>query len=181
MQSKMRAASLAGLAMGAASATPGLGALNCACCSLLLLGGFLAAYLYFKDAPPSPQPEWGDAAVLGLLAGLMGAAVTAMLSLPIALLGWGAGMWGSLQNALGSADLPPEIRTLLATVGTSTFAITAVLLSFVFNLFTYGLFSTLGALLGAAVLHRKPVVSPPVPPPPPLVETAPPPAPPPIV
>ena len=163
----MRAAALAGLALGAASATPILSALNCACCSLVVLGGFLAAYLYFKDAPATPQPQWGDAALVGLFAGLIGAGVTAMLSLPVALLGWGAGMWGSIQEALSDADLPPQLRNLVATMGTGTLAVSAILLSFVFNLFIYGLFSTLGSLLGAAVLHRKqvPAVAPPPPPP----------------
>ncbi len=45
-------------------------------------------------------------------------------------------------------------------MGTGTLAISAILLSFVFNLFIYGLFSTLGALLGAAVLQRKQAASP---------------------
>lgn len=160
----MRAAAMAGLALGAASATPILSALNCACCSLVVLGGFLAAYLYFKDAPATPQPQWGDAAMVGLLAGLIGAGVTAMLSLPIALLGWGAGMWSSMQDVLSDTDLPPQLRNLFATMGTGTLAISAILLSFVFNLFLYGLFSTVGSLLGAAVMHRKQVAVPPPPP-----------------
>jgi hypothetical protein len=163
----MRAAALGGLALGAASATPILSALNCACCSLVVLGGFLTAYLYFKDAPATATPQWGDAAIVGLLAGLIGAGVTAMLSLPIVLLGWGAGMWSSIQEALSDTDLPPELRAMLSTFGGGTFAITAILLSFVFNLFLYGLFSTLGSLLGAAVMHRKPVPAPPLPPTPP--------------
>jgi hypothetical protein len=161
----MRAAALGGLAMGAASATPILSMLNCACCSLVVLGGFLTAYLYFKDAPAAVAPQWGDAAMVGLLAGLIGAGVTAMLSLPVALLGWGAGTWSALQDAFSDTDLPPELRTMLTTFGTSSFAITAILLSFVFNLFVYGLFSTLGSLLGAAVMHRKPMAVPPPPPP----------------
>jgi hypothetical protein len=181
----VRAASLAGLALGAASAAPFLNLLNCACCSLVLLGGFLASYLYFKDAPPSPQVHWGDAALVGLFAGLIGAAVTAVLSLPVALLGWGAGMWTAMQNALSSSDLPPEVRNLFATFGSGTLALGAIVVSFVVNLFVYGLFSTLGALLGAAVLHRQPasptVLAPPPPPAPPPAPAPPepPPSPPP--
>jgi hypothetical protein len=168
-QGKMRAASLAGLAMGAASAVPILGALNCACCSLILLGGFLSSHLYFKNTAPTPQPQYGDAALVGLLAGLIGAAVTAVLSLPMAFMGWGASMWSSIQDALSQADVPPEVSNMFATLGGGTFAIGAILLSFVFNLFIYGLFSTLGALIGAAVFHRKqpPAMVPPPPPPPP--------------
>jgi hypothetical protein len=170
----MRAAALGGLALGAASATPLLSLLNCACCSLVVLGGFLTAYLYFKDAPPTPTPQWGDAAMVGLLAGLIGAGVTAMLSLPIALLGWGTGTWSSIRDALSDADLPPELSSMLAMFGGSTFAITAILLSFVFNLFIYGLFATLGSLLGAAVMHRKPLAPAPPPAPPPMPPPPPP-------
>jgi hypothetical protein len=168
IQGKMRAAALAGLAMGAASAAPILGALNCACCSLVLLGGVLASHLYVKNLPPSPQPQWGDAAVVGLLAGLIGAAVQAVLSIPMMFMGFGMDTWNTIQDALSGADVPPEIRNLFATFGSGTFAIGAILLTFVFNLFLYGLFSTLGALIGVAMFQRKqpPAMVPPPPPPP---------------
>lgn len=165
----MRAAALGGLALGAASATPLLGALNCACCSLVVLGGFLTAYLYFKDAPPTPHPQWGDAALVGLLAGLIGAGVTDMLSLPGLLLGWGAGSWGSFQELLKDTDFPPEVRSVFTTLAAGTATMSWILLLFVFNLFIYGLFSTLGSLLGAAVMHRKQVPATVPPPPPPMV------------
>jgi hypothetical protein len=152
----MRAAALGGLALGAASATPVVNFLNCACCSLVIHGGFLSAHLYLRDTPPSPEPPWGDVALVGLLAGLMGAAVNAVLSLPVLLLGWGTGMWGTIQEALSESNLPPELQNLVATLGSGTLAVGFILVSFVLNLFVYALFATLGALLGAAVLHRKP-------------------------
>jgi len=167
-QGKMRAASLAGLAMGAASALPILGALNCACCSLILLGGFLSSHLYFKNLPPTPQPQYGDAAIVGLLAGLIGAAVTAVVSIPIMLTGLGTSGWSAIQEALSDADVPSEVSNLFAMLGGGTFAIGAIMISFIFNLFVYGLFSTLGAVIGAAVLQRKqpqPIAPPPPPPP----------------
>ena len=46
---------------------------NIACCILVVGGGFLAAYLYMKDAPPSAKPPLGDGLKLGLLTGLIGA------------------------------------------------------------------------------------------------------------
>jgi hypothetical protein len=160
--SKVRAASLGGLALGAASAAPVINIANCACCSLAVLGGFLAAYLYLKNLPPSPEPPWGDVAVVGLLAGVIGAVVTAILSLPIAFLGSSLGMWSALQEAFSDASMPPELRNLFATLGSGTLAVGIVLVSFVFNLFVFALFATLGALLGAATLHRKPATMTPV-------------------
>ena len=169
--SKLRPAAYAGLALGAASAAPVLNLANCACCSLVILGGFLASYLYLKGAPPTAGPPYGDVAVVGLLAGLIGAVVTAVLSLPMAFLGAGMGMWTAMQEVVSDAGLPEPFRNLFATAGAGTLAVGMVLVSFVLNLFVYGLFSTLGALLGAAVLQRRPPVAPaaaapPMPPPP---------------
>jgi hypothetical protein len=147
---------MGGLALGAASATPFVNFLNCACCSLVVLGGFLSAYLYLKDMPPAPQPPWGDVALVGLLAGIMGAAVSAVLSLPFMLMGWGTGMWTALQDTLSDSSLPPELQNLVATLGSGTLAVGFIFLSFVINLFVYALFATIGALLGAAIFHRKP-------------------------
>lgn len=173
--SKIKAAAYGGLALGAASATPGLNFLNCACCSLVLLGGFLAAHLYLKDVPrvPGSPPPYGDVALVGLLAGVFGAFVSAVIAMPLMMLGMGAGMWGAIQEQLQSTtDLPEPLRELLATAGAGTFAAGMVLLQLVINLFVFGLFATVGALIGAAVLHRTPPPAatppPPVMPPPPL-------------
>jgi hypothetical protein len=112
--------------------------------------------------PPAPQPPWGEAAMVGMLAGLIGAVVSAVLSLPVMLLGMGGGMWTTLQEALSDADVPPELQNLLATLGSGTMAAGFVLLSLVINLFVYALFATVGALLGAAILHRRPTATAPV-------------------
>ena len=156
--SRIRPAALAGLALGAASGLPVVNMVNCACCSWVVLGGFLAAHLYLKNQPPSLEPPWGDVAVVGLLAGVIGAAVTAVLSLPFALLGSSMGMWSAFQEAFAEADMPPELRNLIATLGSGTLAVGLVGVSFVLNLFVFALFATVGALLGAATLHRKPAV-----------------------
>jgi hypothetical protein len=167
--SKMRAAAMGGLALGAASAVPVVNFLNCACCSLVVLGGVLSAHLYLKNAPPAAEPPWGDVAIVGLLAGLIGAVVTAVLSLPFAFLGTGMGMYTAMQEAAAEADLPEPLRSMLATAGSGTLAMGMILVSFVLNLFVYSLFSTLGALLGAALFGRRsrPVPPAPLAPPPP--------------
>ncbi|HVR29484.1 MAG TPA: hypothetical protein VMS86_08110 [Thermoanaerobaculia bacterium] len=176
--SKLRAAILGGLTLGVASAVPLVNFLNCACCSLVVAGGFLASYLYLKEAGPAAAADWGDVALVGLLAGLFGAVVTAVVSLPFAFLGMGAGMWGAMQESLQGADLPDPLRRLLTTAGAGTLAVGMILISFVLNLFVYGLFATLGALLGAAVFQRRtpgaPGTTPPMPPMPPTTTPPPP-------
>ena len=175
--SKMRAAAMGGLALGAASAVPVVNFLNCACCSLVLLGGVLSAYLYLRNLPPSAEPPWGDVAIVGLFAGLIGAAVTAVLSLPFAFFGMGAGMYEAMQETFAEADLPEPFRNMIATAGSGTLALGMIGVSFLLNLFVYALFSTLGALLGAALFGRRTPTAPatpyapPPPPPPPAAPT----------
>ena len=71
-----------GLFLGALSAIPPISFLNCACCILVIGGGFLASYLYMKDYPSDqPRVTYGDGALLGLLAGLFGAVVDTVISI----------------------------------------------------------------------------------------------------
>ena len=79
---KVKPALIGGASLGVASGIPFLNVLNCACCALVVGGGFLAAWLYLKDQPPSPEPPWGDGAIVGLLAGLFGAAVAVVVDIP---------------------------------------------------------------------------------------------------
>ena len=78
---KLKPALIGGIAEGVASSVP------LRQCRLLPPGGGRwcpAAYFYTKDAPPSAQ-ALGDGLKLGLLAGLIGAVVFALISIPLVL------------------------------------------------------------------------------------------------
>lgn len=167
MNRKLQPALFGGLALGVASAIPIVNFLNCACCALVLGGGFLAAWLYLKDAPPTAQPPWGDGAVVGLLAGLIGAVASAVIQIPMTFLASSFGLLAGLEEVLAESDLPEPLRELFAVVGASGFAVGAFLVSLFLNLFIYGVFATLGALIGVAVFHKKAAPAAPSPPPPP--------------
>ncbi|MCP4654364.1 MAG: hypothetical protein GY856_02985, partial [bacterium] len=114
--SKLQPALIGGAALGVASAIPFLNCLNCACCALVIGGGFLAAYLYLKDCPPAPEARYGDAATLGLLAGVFGAVVGTLLSIPFRLFFSGMGDMGQLEELLGNFDMPPEAQDALLNI-----------------------------------------------------------------
>ena len=67
--------------MGVLSALPIIAVGNTCCCLWVVGGGFVAAYLQqqMQDTPISPA----DGALVGLLAGLVGAVVHLILSVPI--------------------------------------------------------------------------------------------------
>ncbi len=172
---KMKAALIGGTAAGVASAIPILGCLNCACCALVMGGGFLAVYLYYKGAPPAPQPPYGDGAMLGLQAGLFGAVATTIVGIPIRLISAAAGFNNAekMKEALDKADLPPQVEAWITTMGSGGVTAASILFGLAVSLVVYTIFGMIGGLIGVAVLHKQgrppapPMAMPPMAPPPP--------------
>jgi hypothetical protein len=147
----MQPALLGGLVMGTLSALPIVAAGNYCCCLWIVSGGFIAAYLLQqKQTTPITQ---GDGALVGLLAGIVGAFVYLLLSIPITFL-IGPLQRELLQRLLDRAgNMPPEGRDLLSRyVGGPL----GIVISFINHLVLGVVFSTVGGLLGA-VVFRKPL------------------------
>jgi len=158
---KIKPALIGGAALGIASAIPLLNCLNCACCALVIGGGFLAAFLYLQEAGPSPEPLYGDGAIVGLLAGIVGAVASSIVAIPIQLMTAGLGLAGDPGEILQSleeagVELPSIAEQAISSMGGGGFAFTAIVIGLFFNLGIYSVFATLGGILGAAVLHKKP-------------------------
>src|SRR5690606_23283660 len=82
--SKLQPTLLGGLFIGVLSALPVVSMGNCLCCLWVVSGGVLAAYLLQQNQDAPIQA--GDAAIVGLLAGIVGAFVAAIVSIPIQML-----------------------------------------------------------------------------------------------
>jgi hypothetical protein len=166
---KLQPAVLAGLAMGVLSALPIVNLLNYCCCGWVVFGGALAAYLMQQNhADPI---EIGDGALVGLLAGVIGAVVATVLSIPLAFI-FGISPAQIFQQALESAqDMPPEVRSVLEYM--SSGAATGILLavSSVLMLIVGSVFGLIGGIVGALLFRRN--VPPAAPPPPPPIPTVP--------
>ena len=159
---KMQPALLGGVAIGVLSALPVINIANC-CCAWILFGGALAAYLMQQNHPEPIQV--GDGAVVGLLAGVIGAFVWLIVSIPINI------MMSPIQSRMAqralenASEVAPELRGLLETFGSGP----AIGLGMVFGFFVMLVLSTLFGMLGGlfgALMFRKaqPPVIPPVPP-----------------
>lgn len=157
--SKLQPTLLAGLFIGVLSALPVISAGNCLCCLWVVSGGVLAAYLLQQN---QDWPiEAGDGAIVGLLAGIVGAFVASAVSIPIAMvMGPITGDW--LQQISQSAgDAPPELRDLIEQLGSGGLGGVAIVLGLLLNLVFFSVFGLLGGLLGQAIFKKT------VPPPPP--------------
>lgn len=84
---KLKPALLGGLVVGLLSAIPFV---NYCCCLWGIGGGGLAGFLFIKESPVRVKP--GDGAVIGALAGLIGALIYLIIGVPLAYFIGGAQM-----------------------------------------------------------------------------------------
>jgi hypothetical protein len=91
---KLKPALLGGLIVGLLSAIPFL---NYCCCIWGIGGGALAGLLYIKESPTRVGP--GDGAMIGALAGVVGAVIYLIIGLPIAFFYGAAAMEDALTRS----------------------------------------------------------------------------------
>ncbi|MCC7035602.1 MAG: hypothetical protein IT179_22510 [Acidobacteria bacterium] len=156
----LQPALLGGVAMGVLSALPVINLANC-CCAWILFGGGLAAYL-MQQQRPDPITV-GDGALVGLMAGAIGAVVWTIVAIPLnaALVPFQAGM---LEQVM-SSDMPPEAREFLEALKSGPAMGVAAVVGFFITLCVCGVFGMIGGLFGALFFRKNP------PPPPPPVPT----------
>jgi hypothetical protein len=141
---------IGGLVGGVLSALPLIAGGNLCCCLWIVSGGAVAAYVLQQNQSLPIGP--GDGALVGLLAGVVGAFVYLVLSIPINLLM--TPMERVLFERLSEtmSNMPPEFREYARS---SMSAGVRVVLGFVFMLVLGAIFSTIGGWLGALVFRKK--------------------------
>ena len=161
MNNKVKPALIGGVLLGLLSVIPFISALNVCCCLWAILGGMLASYLYVKNSPTPVST--GDGAIVGAIAGIIGAVISFILGLPINY-AMGPTMRNLILSLFENVDRQQAelMRRQMEMSGESIAAlivnglILAVLLFF---------FSVIGGLIGVAIFEKR--KGGPVPPPPP--------------
>jgi hypothetical protein len=146
----LQPALIGGAVMGALSALPLISAGNVCCCLWIVSGGAVAAYVLQQNHETTVTP--GDGALAGLLAGIVGAFIYLVLSIPITILM--APMERVMMERIlrNAGSVPPEFRNYVGTnIGTAF----RVAVGFLFMLVCGCIFSTLGGLLGAVLFKRQ--------------------------
>lgn len=156
----LKATLIGGGVAGVLSAIPGLNLLNCACCALVIGGGFFAAYLYSKEcAAAGVEFRPGNGALVGLVAALFYAVAASIVGgivqmiMPTDI--------GQIMEQFDQADMPPETRDMIGDVLEMMSGSGAIFIGFFVNLIAGAIFSTIGGLIGGAVFK---VETPPAPP-----------------
>jgi hypothetical protein len=167
----LKATLIGGAAFGFLAGLPIIGALNCACCALVVAGGFLAAFLYSKECSAAGvEFRSGSGALVGLVAGLFYAGTAAVVGGVINLVSP-----FDPEEAIATMEqygMPPENIDMAMRVAEFFTGVTGIILLFFFWLLVAAVFSTIGGLIGGAVFKVEPPPAPTAgqaPPPPPGV------------
>jgi ABC-type phosphate transport system permease subunit len=160
---KLQPALLGGVTIGVLSALPVINLANC-CCAWILFGGALSAYLMQQNHPEPIQI--GDGAIVGLLAGVIGAFAWVIISVPISL------MLAPFQSEMtarmmrDAADMAPELRGIFENMSGAPAIGIGLIVGFFVMLVVSTTFGTLGGLFGALMFKKSQseVVPPPIPP-----------------
>jgi hypothetical protein len=148
---------IGGVIMGVLSALPLVAAGNACCCLWVVSGGVIAAYLVQQNQSTPITPA--DGALVGLLAGLIGALVRFVVQIPIDFL-MAPIERAMLQRIIDMGTLPPEWRDLFERYSgregetSLAFQIVGRIVGLMFWLFVGAIFSTLGGLLGATIFRK---------------------------
>ena len=159
---KLQPALLGGVTIGVLSALPVINLANC-CCAWILFGGALSAYLMQQNHPEPIQI--GDGAIAGLLAGVIGAFVWVIVSVPI------SAMMAPFQSEMANrvlrdaTEMAPELRGIFENLAGAPAIGIGLIFGFFVMLCVSTVFGMLGGLFGALLFKKQqpPVVPPPIP------------------
>jgi len=148
---------IGGVIMGVLSALPIVSAGNVCCCLWVVSGGVIAAYLVQQNQSLPITPA--DGALVGLLAGLIGAAVRFVVAIPIDFL-MAPFEQAILQRVLDVGTLPPEFRDVVERYSgrdreaSLAFQVVGRIVGLMFWMFVGAVFSTIGGLIGAMIFRK---------------------------
>jgi hypothetical protein len=149
---------IGGVVMGVLSALPIVSGGNLCCCLWVVSGGAVAAYVLQQNqaAPIAPA----DGALVGLLAGLIGALVQFVVAIPIDIL-VGPTEMAMLHRILDNPSISPDARDMFqrfdrgGAAGGIFVVVLFRIIGLMLSVFVGGLFSTLGGLLGALIFRKQ--------------------------
>ena len=141
---------LGGLFIGVLSALPVVNVANC-CCLWVIVGGGLTTYL-LQQARPVPV-ETSEAALLGLIAGLVGGILYLAATAVLLSGAMGVQLMDQLRETMNNnPEIPAEVRDRIASFmggGAIALIVAAVTIPL------YAVFSLIGALIGLAIFRKK--------------------------
>jgi hypothetical protein len=156
MNNKVKPALIGGAVLGILSVIP---LVSTCCCLWAILGGLLASYLYVKDSPVPATT--GDGAVLGGMAGVVGALIALIIGIPLSLI-LGASMRGMFAGWVESMD-PGQAEAIRRQMEAGSTVAGAIVNGLILAVLLI-IFAVIGGLIGIPLFEKRKGVMPPPPP-----------------
>jgi hypothetical protein len=160
MNNKLKPALIGGITLGILSVIPFVNFANACCCLWAILGGLLATNLYVKSSPTPVNA--GDGAIVGAMAGLVGAIIAFVLGVPIDY-AMGPVMRGFMVDLIANAD-PQQAEMVRRSMEGSGQAIGTIILQGLIGSALLFVFAIIGGLLGVPLFEKRKGGPPPPPP-----------------
>ncbi len=146
--SKWNSALLGGVVIGVVSGIPILNFINCACCAGVIGGGMFTIYLYRRQQAPEGRVSMSDGALLGFLAGVIGAVIAVVLT----------SITGSLSvnflDFVSQYISDPDIQSIFDEIPARTLTGGTFIIGLIINLIINSIFGLVGGILGVALFGK---------------------------
>lgn len=169
MNNKLKPAVIGGVVLGLLSAIPFVNWVNICCCAWAILGGILASYLYVKNSPTPANA--GDGALVGAMAGGIGAAIYVVVGIPLAIVSGGA-MREALINFMSNLD-PRQADMIRQQMEMQGDSIAGAIIQGLIGALLLVVFAVIGGLIGIPLFEKRKGGGAVPPPPPPAPGGAP--------
>jgi hypothetical protein len=130
----------------------GLPYIQFACCLWAQLGGALGAWMLQKQG--AQELKYGDGAFVGVIAGLIGAFVATLVSIPVELITLTPEAVARFQERLEGFPMSPAVREAMFQFMSPGFNLSRTLIGLLMGMLGYGLFAMIGGILTVALLNR---------------------------
>ena len=143
---------LAGAVFGFLSGIPLVGALNCACCSLIVGAGFLASFLLIRAS--TVPVSYGRAALTGMLSGVFAVPFCLLAEVLFSAVtgrDFRSDLDQAMEQAQGVVGGGEQAAQIIAGIG----MVGIMVIMFAVLLLLWAPFGTLGGVIGRALFERR--------------------------
>jgi len=160
MNNKLKPALIGGVVLGLLSAIPFINWANICCCLWAIVGGALASYVYIKGSPTPAKAA--DVAIVGVIAGVIGAAIYVVIGIPLSILVGGVTreLFAKIMESINPSQADMIRRQMEASASIAGAIINGIVLAVLLVVF-----STIGGLIGIPIFEKRKATDQ-VPPPP---------------